>query len=109
MHYPKMLFGYVTLELILLCSAFGQEFIKAPNGSYWKIDSGLKRLFTSSESIEGYGLHIESAVAVDQQQFDSYLVGEPMPTRKIIRRTMKIAAQDSGEVRIPTEGWVIVD
>lgn len=107
--YSRIFAAYLTFAVLYTASASAQDFIKAPNGTYWKIDVGLKRLFTSSESIEGYGLRIISAVPVNQQQFDNYPVGEPMPTRKIIRRSMKIDAQDSGEVRIPVEGWVIVD
>ncbi|HVF70027.1 MAG TPA: hypothetical protein VM940_00280 [Chthoniobacterales bacterium] len=89
-------------------SATAQDFIKAPNGTYWKIDAGLRRMFTSSESIEGYGFKTTSAVSVNQQQFDAYPVGTPLPERKIVDQTMRIPAQEWGEVRIPVEGWLLI-
>ncbi len=106
--FSKRLLPYVTV-VITMSSAIAQDFIKAPNGTYWKIDAGLKREFTSSESIAGYGLKIESAVPVTQQQFESYPVGEPMPTRKMVHQSMKIGAQSWGELQIPVQGWTVID
>jgi hypothetical protein len=106
----KSLFTMVFLIISALASpASAQDFIKAPNGTFWKIDAGLKRLFTSSESIEGHGLKESNATPVDAEKFESYPVGEPMPHRRKYSTTRSVGAQSWGEFRVPVaSGWTLI-
>lgn len=66
-------------------------------------------MFTSSESIVGYGFDQNKAVEVDQEKFDIIPTGDPLPSRKKIVKNFTVDAQDRSGVEILVEGWTIVE